>query len=87
MVADRAGASTIRVLILPKMINMNILETLYSSTDFPALVLVCSVLAPALVAERLDIYTTLLGLWVTHIEDTSAPGNVYIYIYVQGQHV
>ena len=28
----RAGASTTRVLVLPKMINMNILKTLYSST-------------------------------------------------------
>ena len=40
--------STTRVLVLPKMINMNILKTLYSSTDFPVLVLVCRVLAPAL---------------------------------------
>ena len=44
----RAGASTTLVLVLPKMINMNILKTLYSSTDFPVLVLVCWVLAPAL---------------------------------------
>ena len=29
---SRAGASTIWVLVLPKMINMNILKTLYSST-------------------------------------------------------
>ena len=29
---SRAGASTTRVLVLPKMINMNILKTLYSST-------------------------------------------------------
>ena len=29
---DRAGASTTRVLVLPKTINMNILKTLYSST-------------------------------------------------------
>ena len=34
---------------LPKMINMNILKTLHSSTDFPVLVLVCSVLTPALI--------------------------------------
>ena len=32
MYISRAGASTTRVLILPKMINMNILKTLYSST-------------------------------------------------------
>ena len=31
-VKTRAGASTTRVLVLPKMINMNILKTLYSST-------------------------------------------------------
>ena len=43
----RAGASTTPVLVLPKMINMNILKTLYSSTDFPVLVLICSVLTPA----------------------------------------
>ena len=29
---SRAGASTTRVLILPQMINMNVLKTLYSST-------------------------------------------------------
>ena len=34
-----------------------------------------------MVAERLDIYTTLLCLWVTHIEDPSAPGKFYSYIY------
>ena len=44
----RAEASTTRVLILSKMINMNIKKTLYSSTDFPLLVLVCPVLASAL---------------------------------------
>ena len=49
----RAGASTTRVLVWYKMINMNILKTLYSSTDFPVLVLVCSVLAPALVLTHL----------------------------------
>ena len=31
-VPGRAGASTTRVLVLPKMINMNTLKTLYSST-------------------------------------------------------
>ena len=31
-VVIRAGASTTRVLVLPKIINMNILKTLYSST-------------------------------------------------------
>ena len=38
---SRAGASTTRVLVLSKMVNMNILKTSYSSTDFPVLVLVC----------------------------------------------
>ena len=29
---DRAGSSTTRVLVLPQMMNMNILKTLYSGT-------------------------------------------------------
>ena len=31
---SRAGASTTRVLVLPKLINMNIVRTLYSSTTW-----------------------------------------------------
>ena len=54
-IVTRAGASTTRVLVLPKMINMNTLKTLYSSTDFPVLVLVCSVLAPALIVTFFGI--------------------------------
>ena len=42
------GGDTTKVLVLPKIINTNILKTLYSSTDFPALVFVSSALAPAL---------------------------------------
>ena len=44
----QAGAITTRVLVLSKMIKMNMIKTLYSSTDFPVLLLLCSVLTPAL---------------------------------------
>ena len=49
----RAGVSTTWVLVLPKMINMNILKTLYSyywSIDFP----LCSILAPVLLPIPFD---------------------------------
>ena len=60
-------------LVLPKMINMNILKTLYSSTDFPVLVLVCSVLAPALMKTELYKFhiKSNLGLMLTHTSDLS----------------
>ena len=58
--SNRGGASTTRVLVLPKLINMNILKTLYSSTtpssDFPVLILVCSVLVHALKSNVKNIF-------------------------------
>ena len=69
-VNDRAGASTTRVLVMPKMINMNILKTLYSSTDFPVLVLVCWVLAPAPVNEKLTSPLVWKMIWYSHNGDT-----------------
>ena len=35
---SRIGASTTLVLVLPEMINMDMLKILYSSTDFPVIV-------------------------------------------------
>ena len=55
--------ATVRVLVLPKMINMNVLKTWYSNTDFPILVIVCSVLAPVKVlamATRKTSYGVLI---------------------------
>ena len=61
----RAGASTTRVLVLPKMIKheytKNIVLEYYSSTDFPVLVLVCWVLAPALWTTEANFYIKLLS--------------------------
>ena len=66
---NRAGASTTRVLVLPKMINMNILKTLYSSTDFPVLVLVCFKYSPQPWFENYSIAITsrsAMGQWNDH---------------------
>ena len=53
---SRAGASTTRVLVLPKIINMskNIVLQYYLCTDFPVLILISSVLAPALVMSKVQ---------------------------------